>query len=69
MRYGGSVEIHDRQSLTPDLYVGAEGDWTGHRLSDNELITVHGTITAIRDCAWSVVTIDTASGIVRIRIT
>ena len=68
MRYGGSVEIQDVTAITPDIYVGATGKFTGHRLSDNVLTEVEGTITAIREAHWALLTIQTADGISRIRV-
>ncbi len=56
------------RALSPTLYVGAYGIWVGHRLSDNVLIDVQGTIIGILDSSWSVVTIATTDGVVRIRV-
>ncbi len=62
------VHIQDRQAVTPDIYVGASGKFTGFRLSDNTLIEVEGTIINIKDASWALLTVKTADGISRIRI-
>ena len=68
MRYGGTTEIRDVKALTPELFVGASGKFTGHRLSDNVLVDVEGTIESILESSWALLTIKTVDGISRIRI-
>ena len=64
------TQITELRAFSPDLYVGLTGTFWGLKLSSNVPIEVTGTITAIRESSWSVVTIQTPDGeTVRIRMT
>lgn len=69
MNYGGTVPIYDRKALTPEIFLGASGTFSGLSLSANLPISVTGTVTAIRDSTWALITVQQADGdVFRIRI-